>query len=151
MEGLYMEIPNFFALRKGCFVFWGGTVSQALTVCMLWCFACYININLMGTWGQHCHLVTRTKHFSILFSQFHTYSHRAQKTDLTRQHCKNSLLHNAVLYWLKAHTGCSPLNKGKNGESKMRSNPVPKAAMSSSAIGCTAITTNFILDPPSYF
>lgn len=150
LEGLEHGNTTFSALRKGCFVFWGGAVSQGLTgLCA--CFACYININLMGTWGQHCHLVTRTKHFSILLSQFHTHSHHAQKTDLAWQNCKKPLLHNAILYWLKAHSGCSPLNKRKNKESKMRSIPVPKAAMNSSATGCAAITTSFILDSPSYF
>lgn len=50
---------------------------------------------------------------------------------------KKPLHNNAILCWVKARSGCSPLNKGKNGERKMRSIPVPKAAMNSSAIGCT--------------
>lgn len=130
-------------LKRSCFS------STSRSVCML-CFACYINTNLMGTWGQHCHLVTWTKHFSILLSQFHTHSQRAQKTDLAWQNCKTPLHNNAILYWLKAQSGWSPLNKGKNGESKMTSIPVPRA-MNSSAIGCTRITTNLILDPLSCF
>lgn len=149
-EGLVHGNTKFSALRKGCFVFWGGAVSQGLTgLCA--CFACYVSINLMGTWGHHCHLVTRTKHFSILLPQFHTRATVHRRLILHDKTVKKPLLHNAILYWLKAHSGCSPLNKGKNGESKMRSIPVPKAAMNSSAIGCTAITTSFILDPPSYF
>lgn len=138
-----------FCIEEGCFVFWGGAVSQALAG-LYACFARYINTNLMGTWGQHCHLVTWRKRFSILLSQFHTHSQCTQKTDLAWQSCKNPLRNNAILYWLKAQSGCSPLNKVKNGESKMTSIPVPRA-VNSPAMGCTRITTSFILDPPSCF
>lgn len=115
------------------------------------CFACYININLMGT-----EVSTATWSPGQNSSVFYYPNFTATASVHRRLISHDKPVKNLYII-MQSSTGwehtvdSSPLNKGKNGEAKMRSIPLPKTAIKSSAIGCTTITTSLILDPPPCF
>lgn len=146
----YMEIPNFLHWGSAALFFEEELFLKHWQVCVHALLAILTSI----WWAPE--LSTATWSLGQNTSVFHYPNFTVTASMHRRLISRDKPLKNLYII-MQSSTGwkhivdCSPLNKGKNGEAKMRSIPLPKTAMKRSAVGCTTITTSLILDPPPFF